>query len=346
VAKTPFKKLGSVEILSAHLNGIQHAVNNMEDVLGMKTAPKAGVQLLPYTDMPDPGLRYRIYEGPDNNWLYDPEPVIKRNGQIVSPSEYELQAEYGAVVFHVQQQASDVITADYTHITNQSAKIEQVDSQHAALEARVAALEQNGGGGGGGSFLSYLVKHYPGTYRSHGISPQNNATGVAVLANSIDIFPFVAHETIICDMMGGQVSAAVSGGLTSFAVYTDNNGYPSTLIAQTGAVDCSTTGWKEAAFTTGPVTLQAGNYWIGRFCNAALSFHGLSPAGINPVPSAPPLGSDNINNSNGLGAGVGGIRYSLAFGNGAFPETFPAAGNGPQYLERNAYGSPWIRRQP
>lgn len=336
MAKTPYGKLGSEEILSAHLNGIQRSINNVEEILDMKTATKTGVALTPYADMADKAARYRIYEGPDSNWLYTPAPVIKRNKVVVDASEYDLKAEYGAIVFHVQQNETDVITADYTHIINQSTKME-------SMESRITALEQNGGSGG---LLHYLVKHYPGTYRSHGISPQNTATGVAVLSNSIDIFPFKVYETIICDMMGAQVSTAGTDALTTFAVYTDNNGYPETLIAQTDTVDCSTTGWKEAVFTTGDVTLNAGDYWIGRFTNNGISFHGLSPAGINPVPSAPPLGSTTINNSNGLGAGVGGIRYTTTFGTGTFPATFPAIGSGPQYLERNAYASPWIRRKP
>jgi hypothetical protein len=146
--------------------------------------------------------------------------------------------------------------------------------------------------------------------------------------------------------MGAQVSAAVAGGLTTFAVYSDNNGYPKTLIAETSTVDCSTVGWKETTFVSGDVTLQPGDYWIARFTNNAISFHGLVPAGINPVPSAPPIGSPTINNTNGLGAGVGGVRYTTTFGTGAFPATFPAVGSGPQYLERNAYASPWIRRKP
>lgn len=339
MAKTPYRQLGSEEILSAHLNGIQYSVNNMEDILDMKTATKTGVSLTPYIDMIDKAARYRIYDGPDRNWLYNPTPVIKRNNVIVDASEYELQAEYGVVIFYVKQNETDVITADYTHIINQSKKIE-------TMESRIVALEQGGGGGGSDGLLNYLVKHYPGTYRSHGISPQNTATNVAVLANSIDIFPFKTFETIICDQMGVQVSTAMAGALTTLAIYTDQNGYPGTLIAQTDPIDCSTTGWKEASFTIGDITLNLGDYWMGRFSNSGISFHGLAPAGINPVPSAPPLGSTSINNSNGLGAGVGGIRYAVAFNSGQFPENFPAIGSGPQYLERNAYASPWIRRKP
>lgn len=337
MAKTPYGKLGSEEILSAHLNGIQRSVNNLEEVLNMKTANKTGMVLTPYVDMVDKAARNRIYEGLDSNWLYSPTPIVKRNGVVVDVAEYEIQAEYGVVIFHVQQDANDVITADYTHIVNQSTQIED-------FESRIMTLEQSGGGNG---FLNDLVKHYPGTYRSHGISPQNTVSSVLVLANSIDLFPFKVYESIICDMMGAQVATAGTGALTTFAVYTDNNGYPGTLIAQTGTVDCSTVGWKEIAFSSGNITLNPGNYWIARFANSGIAYNGLSPSGIYPVPSAPPIGTATINNSGGLGAGVGGIRYASTFGTtGTFPATFPAVGSGPQYLERNAYASPWIRRKP
>ncbi|SFS75936.1 hypothetical protein [Marininema halotolerans] len=343
MAKTPFGKLGSEEILSVHLNGIQASINHLEDVLSMRTASKTNRPLTAYVDMAEKAARYRIYEGAESNWLYTPEPVIKRNSVVVPPAEYNLQAEYGAVIFHVQQNEADVITADYTHITNQSATMESV-------EERISALEQGGGGGNGGTggLLDDLVKHYPGTYRSHGISTQNAASGVAVPASTIDIFPFKVYETVICDKMGAQVSTAGAGALSTFAVYQDKNGYPGTLIAQTGAVDCSSTGWKEAAFSTGNLTLNAGSYWIGRFTNNGIAFSGLDPSCNYPVPSAPPLGSSTINNAVGIGGGVGGVRYATSFGSGIFPSTFPAAGTGsaPQYFERNAYGSPWIRRKP
>lgn len=338
MAKTPYGKLGSEEILSAHLNGIQRSVNNLEEVLNMKTASKTGMALTPYVDMVDKSARYRIYEGLDSNWLYSPAPIVKRNSILVDPAEYELQAEYGVVIFHVQQNANDAITADYTHIVNQSTRIEDVES-------RIATLEQ--GGGSSNSLLNDLVKHYPGTYRSHGISPQNTVSSVLVLPNSMDLFPFKAYESIICDMMGAQVATAATGALTTFAIYTDSNGYPGTLTAQTGTVDCSTVGWKEVVFSSGNITLNPGNYWIARFANSGIAYHGLGPSGIYPVPSAPPIGTATINNSSGLGAGVGGIRYGSTFGTtGTFPTTFPVIGSGPQYLERNAYASPWVRRKP
>jgi hypothetical protein len=37
MAKTPFKDLGSVEILSGHISGLQHALNKIEEVLNMRT---------------------------------------------------------------------------------------------------------------------------------------------------------------------------------------------------------------------------------------------------------------------------------------------------------------------
>ncbi|HEY8414989.1 MAG TPA: hypothetical protein VIK99_04380, partial [Thermaerobacter sp.] len=119
MAQTPFRDLGSVDILAAHVSGLQHAVNKIEQVLNMRTSSVTGHVLTPVTDQDDPALRYRIYEGSIRNWLEDPAPVIRRNGQVVPSSEYVLHPAYGVVVFHQQQAANAQITADFTCVTAQ-----------------------------------------------------------------------------------------------------------------------------------------------------------------------------------------------------------------------------------
>ena len=144
MAKTPFVDLGSQNILSAHISGVQHSLNKVEEVLGMKTAAKTGHVLTAVADQADATLHNFIYEGSIRNWLNVPSPVVKRNGQIVPQNEYEIQPAYGVVVFNVQQDPADEITADFTHVTNDSSVIDNLD-------ARVTNIE------GGGSFRRYLL---------------------------------------------------------------------------------------------------------------------------------------------------------------------------------------------
>lgn len=120
MAKTPYSDVGSEDILSAHLSGLQHDINKIQEVLNMKTAEARNFELKPVTDQDDPSLRFRIYEGDLRNWLLDPLPVIYRNGVRVNESQYELKAPYGAIVFKTQQKASDRITADFTYVIGES----------------------------------------------------------------------------------------------------------------------------------------------------------------------------------------------------------------------------------
>lgn len=333
MSQTPFTDLGSQDILSAHLSGVQHAIGNIESVLNMKTAVVTGAPLTPVADQVDASLRYLIYEGAIRNWLGTPTPVIKRGGAIVNPSEYTIYPAYGAIVFAAQQQSSAVITADVTYVTNGSNVIDTVN----ANAASIAALNA----------LSLLAKHYVGQYRSHGISPQGGATGISVLNNTMDIFPFRVYEDMYVDNMGVHCTTLFAGSLVALAIYTDNNGYPGNLIAQTGQLDTGTTGWKEGPFTTGNQHLTPGLYWIARWNNTnagSPAFAGLPSSAINPVPSAPSYLTAVPTYVAGTGGGgVGGVRYTYTWATN-FPSTIPAIGASVIWLDRTTYASPWVRR--
>lgn len=321
-AITPYTDLGSEDILSAHISALQANINKLETILNMATSQVISRAMNPVADQTDQTLRYKIYEGVDRNWLTSPAPQIYRNGTVVDSSEFTLHAAQGAVVFLNQQQSTDVITYDATIITGASNRL---------------------------TGLEYLTKHYIGQYRSHGIGINGGVASNGVLNNTIDIFPFRVYEPITVDYMGIQVNTAVAGSLVAMALYSDNNGYPGSLIAQTGQLSSGTSGWSEGPFTAGDQVLQPGLYWVARwnFTNGGSpSFAGLTSVGMYPVPSAPSYGSTSLAYSSSLGGGgVIGLRYTYTWAS-SFPSVFPAIGtSGLIWLDRTSAASPWVRRK-
>lgn len=376
MAQTPYHDLRTEDILAAHISGIQHSINKIEQILNLKTASKTAQLLTPVTDQLDPSMHYRIYEGTDRNWLEAPAPVIKRNGTVVPSSEYIIQPAYGVVVFHVQQSPSDSITADYTYVINQSTKIESIDSSISSLQTNIGNLQTSINGvqssvnnlqtsitnlqstdtsynnritalENAQYFKDYFLSHKVGGYKSHGLGNGASSTDVQAIQNALDAYPFlVVDPSIVCDKMGVAVNTIASSGThnTILGIYTDSNGFPGTLIASTGTVDCSTTGWKEAAFTGGDITLNRGLYWIARLSGGNTKFNGLSASHAYPVNlgMAP---ADSTYDQSTVGTGTHGVRYTYGSWPGSLPSTFPSIASGTKWLARTSYPSPWIRRK-
>src|SRR5690554_4885602 len=111
LSKTPYRDLSSEAILSAHISGLQHDMNKIQEVLDMRTSSVTDHELKPVNDQEDASLRYRIYEGSIRNWLDNPAPSVYRNSSLVNPEEYIIEPAYGVVIFHEMQTPSDNITA-------------------------------------------------------------------------------------------------------------------------------------------------------------------------------------------------------------------------------------------
>jgi conjugal transfer/entry exclusion protein len=141
MAITPYRDLKTEDILAAHISGLQHSVNKIEEVLNMKTQIVINETLYPVTDQDDPSLRYRIYEGKIRGWLDNPAPVIYRNGEVVPASEYVISPGHGVVVFHQQQLSTDEISADFDCVIAESSVLEQILQQIADLQNRLTLLE-------------------------------------------------------------------------------------------------------------------------------------------------------------------------------------------------------------
>ena len=90
-----------------------------------------------------------------------------------------------------------------------------------------------------------------------------NATGVlAGAAGRIDLFPFIPRDDIAVDRLSVTVITLIAAALGKIVLYSaDATGRPATLMLETGDLDFSTVGLKEATVLQ---TLRCGiTYWIG-----------------------------------------------------------------------------------
>lgn len=337
MAQTPFKDITSENILSAHVSGVQHAINKIELALNMKTFTKTNEPLQAVTDQQDATLHNFIYEGSVRNWLLSPIPVVKRNGVVVSADEYTLHAAQGAILFKQQQNATDVITADFTYVFESSQKLEDLNNRFS-------------------KFAKFATLHAPGTYMT------NSPNGAAQLYTSLptdagsktlDLFPFIVTQPTTFDNMGIPYGKTTGGTYTILSLYaSDDNDRPSTLLAQTGkianpAIDPAVGQFVFINSAIPEITLQPGVYWLGRYQDANIHYYGVE---VNETYCLGNAFGDFANSSQFGGAksyGFYGYRINTDYSTG-MPNTLPTLGNGAadlRYLERNAIANPWIRRK-
>ena len=89
------------------------------------------------------------------------------------------------------------------------------------------------------------------------------ATGtLAGVADRVDLFPFVPRADLSIDRLSVNVTTAVASALGKIVLYASNaSGQPAGLLTETGTLDFSTTGVKEA---TVALTFRKGvTYWLG-----------------------------------------------------------------------------------
>lgn len=272
MAKTPFNDIKSEDILSAHISGIQHAVNKVENVLNMTTATKTAHVMTAVKDQTDATLHYFIYEGTTRNWLTSPAPVIKRNGVVVTADEYTLQAAYGAIVFNAQQASTAVITADFTHIDQTSGTIATIESRISDLETATTGISENSGTFNIGEEVYNNILPQIGS----GISLRN-ATNVTVAGNRIDALPIIISQTVKISKMRISFSAGSTGANNLMGIYDNKNVIePGKLLATTAVFRHeSATGAEilEVPLLT-PATLEPGIYWLARWANDGVKIEG------------------------------------------------------------------------
>lgn len=309
MAKTPFPTLQSEDILSAHLNGVQQAVNKIEEVLNMKTASITGIPLEPVRDQEDPSFRYRIYEANIRNWLNEPAPIIYRNGEEVSSNEFQVFPAYGAVVFLEQQSPSDEISADVDYVLNESSLLEDIESMN--------------------SLDTLLPPSVIGEYISHGlmgdIVHRGEGSGLLAAANAIDVMPFFVPKTQSYDRLAVNVQTADTGQIY-LGIYEDNGHcYPGDLIVDGGEVDSGSTGLKHNNVS---YTLERGMYWLARFHSSGPGLTGVRGDSMMAI-------AGNL-----AGGSYCGYRLQQTY-DGALPTEFPS---GAELLPLGSRPALWVRR--
>lgn len=123
---------------SPWLAGLTEACNKLSAVLDMKTATFENLNLPEvYISSTD---RYRIYQAPLGNklWLATPSPVIKKNGNVITPETDGFTIDYlgGSIAFEETYILTewDVITASATYIVDESNKIASILNSISEIE--------------------------------------------------------------------------------------------------------------------------------------------------------------------------------------------------------------------
>lgn len=377
MAKSGFSRLKSQDILSAHINGLASAIDNIEDVLSMQTASVEDYELYAISDIDEDEYNYRIYEGNIRGWQTTPTPTVKVDGKIADPSTYEIQPAFGVVVFHEQQMRTSTVTVSCTYVKAGSTKVNDIaqkaedalsqaqknandistlDSDMTQVKSDIEELKSIGGGIGGGNAgggttetVDIAIDGYMAgggeltdgkliipkgdTWITHTTSESPAlSSAVAVGANTIDAFPIYVSQRIIVDKIKVECAKVNQSGAKSlFGIYSCANGLPHRRLAQTATL-ADTVGTMEAPFRDGNLRLEAGIYWIARFCNAGSQYNGLTNANAIPLE----LPSDMATNGSGTAHGI-----RATYGNDAtLPLEFPMGSA--QALARTSYTCPWI----
>ncbi|SMO48688.1 hypothetical protein [Melghirimyces algeriensis] len=313
--KTPYRDLESEDILSAHLSGLQHSVNKMEEVLNMQTRSVTGHPLKPVNDQEDAGMRYRIYEGSIRNWLEDPAPVIYRNGLKLDPAAYTISPAHGVILFDEPQHANDEFTADFTCIDARSLVLEASQGIH-------LPLQQAG-------LLTHLREGTPSLV---------SASNVLVNENTLDLFPLMIRQRTVITEAGVRLGKYTTADiLVRVALYQDTGGaYPGELLAESPEIAYHGTEGDEPhewKFVELNLTLEPGLYWLARFNDAASQWDGLDAESAMVYASEV---QDNLSLVH-----YGGLRTTDRLYSDGFPAVFP---EGVQPFMRSVYASPFLRK--
>ncbi len=146
-------------------------------------------------------------------------------------------------------------------------------------------------------------------------TPNASPTSTSSFANnSIKAFPFIITKSMTATEIVSEITSLSAGTTYRVGLYTDNNGYPNTLVANSdvGTYDSGTLGVRTGVFAA-PITLSAGLYWIVVNSNGLAGFRANTQANNIVISGLPAMGS-----------GMARTSWSATLAYGALPSTFPA----------------------
>lgn len=118
-----------------------------------------------------------------------------------------------------------------------------------------------------------IVRHYATAYQLY-------TPGATAVLNQLFATPFKMQKGQAVSHIGLSVSTASGGALGQAALYAARSGdyYPTTLLAESGEFDASTTGFKETTLSTVVIAPYTGVYWGVVHGNSGVAqFGGCSP---------------------------------------------------------------------
>lgn len=130
MAKIPMYDPLTSEARSPLIAGLTEACNKLSSILELGTEEAYDMPLsnIYITD----SNKYSLYQAPLGNklWLEVPAPIIRKNGIVITPETDEFTIDYfgGSIKFdnNKQLEETDIITADFTYITDTSGTLENI----------------------------------------------------------------------------------------------------------------------------------------------------------------------------------------------------------------------------
>ena len=143
MSKIQTQNPGSSEIQSSLIAGITEGLSKISGVLDLRVAELKDVKLNAISIDEQGDNKNRIYEVPDGNklWLSSPEPTIKKNGVVITPTgnNFSVDCIGGSITFDKSTKPSDgdTITVSCQHITDGSNVISEMlaDIQSNSVQA-------------------------------------------------------------------------------------------------------------------------------------------------------------------------------------------------------------------
>lgn len=134
---------GSTEIQSPFVAGLSEAISRLSTILALNTKVITDVQMYAVPIDSLAKNKNRIYEDRNNRlWLTSPAPVFKKNGEVISQTEYGFSIDHigGSITFQEfnKPEDSDTITVSATCIDSDSEKINSILSSISTLNQNSA----------------------------------------------------------------------------------------------------------------------------------------------------------------------------------------------------------------
>lgn len=155
-----------------------------------------------------------------------------------------------------------------------------------------------------------------------GVVNQTAYTGTTMLVDNIRAMPVVIGRSGHIDRIAFEVSTLGASSVARCGIYrstSQTNLYPSSLVADGGEQDCSSTGVKITLFDFGlQKFLQAGHYWFAILTGVATFVaRAAAAAATASTTGLPTTMGANLNRA---------LNVPLTYG--ALPSAFPAIGAG------------------